>query len=139
MEEIRLEKKSEKNIKNNVNKMDLSQFVRFEATIAATMIDLGIYDSEPEYAIQQNKKSDIEILSRAMTKSDFYSTSLCSKYREYNKKVTEKLAGKNEANTAGPCPTCGTDRFKVTAQRRSADEPMNHEIHCPGCNKIEYN
>lgn len=119
--------------------MDLSQFVKFESSIAATMIDLGVYDSVPEYVNPNNKRTDIEMLSKAVTKNDFYSTALCSKYRECNKKVTEKLAGKNEANTAGPCPTCGTDRFKVTAQRRSADEPMNHEIHCPGCNKIEYN
>lgn len=118
--------------------MDNLQNVRFESMITLKMIELGCYDSLPEY-LTEHKNKDIEALSKATTKNDYFSINLFNSNKKQKEYVTEKLAGKNDANTAGPCPRCGTERFKVTAQRRSMDEPMNHEIHCPGCRKIEFN
>ena len=118
--------------------MDNQALVRYEAECLVIQIEAGCFDETDIYLSEEEKIQDIYLLRSAVTKEDFYKSKVYRINQEMNDKTIKKLSGKNEANTAPPCPKCGSERYKVTAQRRASDEPMNHEITCPSCSAVEY-
>ena len=113
-------------------------FASYEAGCLLGQIQAGCFDDNDTFESEEEKASEIISLQFVVDANGYFNSKVYKLNQETEKMVVEKLAGKNEANTASKCPKCGSDRFKITAQRRSSDEPMNHEIHCPSCRLIEY-
>lgn len=71
------------------------------------------------------------------TEEQFFNLNIFKNQQKTYDMMVKKLSGKNEANNAPKCNKCGSDRFYLDRQTRSADEERNFEIHCPGCNSIQ--
>ncbi len=114
-----------------------SMYATYEAGCLIGQIQAGCFDNSGIFENEEEKNNEIMVLQSVRDVNDYFASKIYEINKDTEKMVVEKLAGKNEANTASECPRCGSDRFKISAQRRSSDEPMNHEIHCPTCKLIE--
>ena len=113
-------------------------FANYEAGCLLGQIQAGCFDETGIFDNEEEKNNEMLLLQSVKDVNDFFKSKVYKVNNDVERMVVEKLAGKNEANTASKCPRCGSDRFKISAQRRSSDEPMNHEIHCPSCRLVEY-
>lgn len=112
-----------------------AEMARIEANNIKIMFRVNCYNKKNENIIKM--KAKMQKLSEVTNKEDFFNLPIFDVYREVSKMEIDKLSGKNEANLAPKCPSCGSDRFYVDLQRRSGDEERNFEIHCPSCGKIQ--
>jgi len=125
-------------ILSKMNTTNNSSFVSYEANCLKLQIDCGCFDNMQIFSSEEEKINESSRLLQISNVSSYYDCKVFAENAKLKEMVLKKLSGKNEANTAPPCPRCGSDRYSISAQRRSADEPMNHEIHCPTCNNIEF-
>lgn len=97
----------------------------------ALLIDLGFYDHIPE--IKNNKKHHSDFLRSIENDKDIFESKIFEPQRKIKEMEIQKLAGKNEANNAPPCPRCGGDRYNIDKQTRSGDEARSFYIKCGTC------
>jgi len=115
--------------------MSINEFAVYEAKCLILQIQNNCFG---DFNTDEKKNKEIERLQKVASIDDFYNSKVFNENKEIQTETIRKLAGKNEANTASACFSCGAARFKVIAQRRSSDEAANNEIHCPGCNRITF-
>lgn len=105
--------------------------IRIECTVLYHMVNCGAIDlgaMAPEFY----KK-----VVSTKTADEFFDLEVFKNNQDVNTMMISKLSGKNEANNAPPCRSCGSDRYYVDLQRRSGDEERNYEIHCPSCGSVQ--
>lgn len=112
-----------------------SENIILECGVINGMLKSGYFND----ILTDEEIQELEIqLPKIKNNEQFFELSIFKENIKIYNMMIKKLSGKNEANNAPPCGICGSDRFYVDLQRRSGDEARNFEIHCPGCNSIQF-
>jgi len=118
--------------------MENNESCNFELKVLHFINNNGYNFKDKKLNTEEGRRITNERILECRNKQDFFNLPIFEENQQIDKMMIEKLSDKNEANMGPPCPNCKSNRFYVTIQRRSADEAVNNELHCPGCGLIQF-
>lgn len=117
--------------------MVFDQHLANEKQILIFMMEHGAFQNDENFTTPEQITLETSKINAVENINSFFETLPFIQNKNINDMMIRKLSGKNEANVAPNCPKCRSARFYLAIQRRSRDEAINNEIHCPGCGLVQ--